>query len=248
MNIKLGDLLVRAKVISDGQLKAALAEQKKWGGKLGEILVRMEFCSEEIVVKALAKQLGIQTADVEAVEVSPLVLQKAPLKAVEDLDLVPLQLKDDGKTLVVAVSDPSNVESLDTLRARTGCRIIPLLAGATAIARARARIYYGEADLDSGGEAGFKVTDAQGRTMVKDIRDIRPPPGYVPPAPKAAPAPQPAVAARPPPPVAAADPSQLLDALEQVQRKEVSVLKAMVELLVEKGVFTREEYLARIKR
>ena len=38
-NIKLGDLLVKANVLNESQLKSALAEQQKWGGKLGEILV-----------------------------------------------------------------------------------------------------------------------------------------------------------------------------------------------------------------
>src|SRR5438552_3180931 len=43
MRIRIGDLLVKAGVITDLQLKAALAEQSQWGGKLGDILVRMEF-------------------------------------------------------------------------------------------------------------------------------------------------------------------------------------------------------------
>ena len=48
MAIKIGELLLKAKVVTEPQLKAALDEQKKWGGKLGEILVRMTFVSEEM--------------------------------------------------------------------------------------------------------------------------------------------------------------------------------------------------------
>ena len=44
------------------------------------------------------------------------------------------------------------------------------------------------------------------------------------------------------------NPVELLRGVEEVQRKEVAALKAMVELLIEKGVFTREEYLAKVKR
>ena len=58
MRIRIGDLLVKAGVISDAQLKAALAEQGQWGGKLGDILVRMEFLTEEVLVRALSKQSG----------------------------------------------------------------------------------------------------------------------------------------------------------------------------------------------
>ncbi|MFP2913622.1 hypothetical protein ACLESD_53275, partial [Pyxidicoccus sp. 3LFB2] len=53
-----------------------------------------------------------------------------------------------------------------------------------------------------------------------------------------------APAARP----ATGSPAELLRSVEDVQRKEVAALKAMVELLIEKGVFSREEYLAKVKR
>jgi hypothetical protein len=46
--IKLGELLIKANVLQESQRKAALAEQAKWGGKLGEILVRMSLVSEDI--------------------------------------------------------------------------------------------------------------------------------------------------------------------------------------------------------
>ena len=66
-SIRLGDLLVKAKVISDSQLKAALAEQQKWGGKLGELLVRMNFLTEDMLVKALSKQMNVPAVNLESV-------------------------------------------------------------------------------------------------------------------------------------------------------------------------------------
>ncbi|NOK07131.1 general secretion pathway protein GspE, partial [Myxococcus xanthus] len=50
------------------------------------------------------------------------------------------------------------------------------------------------------------------------------------------------------PAAASGSPAELLRNVEEVQRKEVAALKAMVELLIEKGVFSREEYLAKVKR
>ncbi|MGI5863310.1 MAG: hypothetical protein ACOX6T_14815 [Myxococcales bacterium] len=246
MAIRLGELLVRANVISEGQLRAALTEQQKWGGKLGEILVRMEFCSEDMVVRALSKQLGVQRADVDRLPPIPeAVLKKIPLSMARDLNVLPLQLRDDGKTLVVAMADPRNIQAIDELRSRTGCRIFPLIAGPSALARVRAKLYYGEEELDFDADEGFKVTDAQGRTVVKNLAGVQPqvraaPP---PPTPVAPPAARPAA-----PMPAGQNPSELLNAIEAVQRREVSALKAMVELLIEKGVFSREEYLARVKR
>ena len=85
-SIRLGDLLVKAKVISDSQLKAALAEQQKWGGKLGELLVRMNFLTEDMLVKALSKQMNVPAVNLEAVAgVPPHVRAKVPPERHEEV-------------------------------------------------------------------------------------------------------------------------------------------------------------------
>jgi hypothetical protein len=194
--LKLGELLIKANVLQESQLRAALAEQAKWGGKLGEILVRMGMVSEDILVRALAKQLAIPAVNLDAVKDIPQhVLDRIPLQTARDFAVLPVQLRDDGKTLVVAIADPLNVRQLDELRAITRCRISPTVAGRTAIARAIARFYENSVELGEL-DAQFKVRG-----------------------------------------------------VEEVQRKEeMAAIKAMVELLIEKGVFTRDEYLAKVKR
>src|ERR1700694_1257010 len=87
MRIKIGDLLVKAGVITDLQLKAALAEQSQWGGKLGDILVRMEFLTEEVLVRALSKQTGIPRADL-AGEPNAAALGKISAEVAEEFGLV----------------------------------------------------------------------------------------------------------------------------------------------------------------
>ena len=254
--IKLGELLIKANVLQEGQLKAALAEQAKWGGKLGEILVRMSMVSEDILVRALSKQLNIPAVNLDAVQnVPPHVRAKIPAQTARDFAVLPLQLRDDGKTLVVAVADPLNVRHLDELRAITKCRIVPNVAGRTSIARAYQRLYEENAELGEA-DTNFKVLDAQGRTVVKDMRPGAPQAAQAPaqapaPAPAARPAPAPArpsVSGVPAVGAGGGSPAELLKTVEEVQRKEVAALKAMVELLIEKGVFTREEYLAKVKR
>jgi hypothetical protein len=248
--IKLGELLVKANVLTDSQLKTALAEQSKWGGKLGEILVRMDLITEDILVRALSKQLGIQAVNVDAVQgVPPHVKAKIPAAVARDLRAVPVQLRDDGKTLVVAMAEPQNFQQVDALRSRSNCRVIAQLAGPTSIARAIGRFYEGEEDI-SDFEGSFKVVDSQGRTVVKSLAEIEkqgPPPPVQP-----GPLPPPVGRADTPAPRRAApsgqDPVELLRAVEEVQRKEVAAIKAMVELLIDKGVFSREEYLAKVKR
>jgi hypothetical protein len=252
--IKLGELLIKANVLQESQLKAALAEQAKWGGKLGEILVRMSLVSEDILVRALSKQLGMPAVNLDAVQmVPPHVKAKISSQTARDFSVLPLQLRDDGKTLVVAMSDPLNVRMLDELRAVTKCRIVPNVAGRSSIARAFSRIYEENAELEDA-DTNFKVVDAQGRTVVKNLKDLDPAAAAVAAAPAARPTPPPVVqrpstetpAVRPP--GNTGSPADLLRSVEEVQRKEVAALKAMVELLIEKGVFSREEYLAKVKR
>ena len=170
--IKLGELLIKANVLQESQLKAALAEQAKWGGKLGEILVRMNLVSEDILVRALSKQLAIPAVNLDAVkDIAKHILNRIPLQTARDFAVLPLQLRDDGKTLVVAIADPLNVRQLDELRAITKCRISPNVAGRTAIARAMARFYEESGEL-ADADTNFKVVDSHGRTIVKSLKDI----------------------------------------------------------------------------
>lgn len=252
--IKLGELLLKANVLQEGQLKAALAEQKKWGGKLGEILVRMQLLTEDLLVKALSKQLGLATVNLDTIQgIPPHVKSKVPAKTARDFEVVPLQLRDENKTLVVATSDPLNVRALDELRALTRLRIVPQIAGRSSIQKAFARFYEGEGEL-SDFEGSFKVVDAFGRTVVRSVAEIdpegslqKPGPPVPSTAPRAVSTPAEVPAVRPPAPKKSGG-AELLRSVEEVQRKEVAALKAMVELMIEKGVFTREEYLAKVKR
>jgi len=235
MRIRIGDLLVKAGVITELQLKAALAEQQQWGGKLGDILVRMEFLTEEVLVRALSKQTGIARADLSG-DGDKSALATVPADTAEEFGLVPVGLKDQGRTLVVAMSDPLNISATDHLVSLTGGRKIETqLAGASAIRNAISRWYRGEELLGDEQTGGMKIVNNAGNTVVDmpSARKVSSAKTKSTPAPTA-PARQSAV--------------EVLRGVEETQRRSVAALKAMVELLIEKGVFSRDEYLARVKR
>jgi hypothetical protein len=245
MRIKIGDLLVKAGVITDLQLRASLAEQQQWGGKLGDILVRMEFLTEEVLVRALSKQTGIPRADLTG-DSDRAALALIPPDVAEEFGVVPMQLKDDGRTLVVAMSDPLNLGVIDHLLSLTGAKKIDAqLAGAGAIRSAISRWYRGEELLGDGEEQSMRVVSNSGQSVVtQDPRTAQ----------TTGPAPQPAASAPPRKQAAGGNGSlrhsavDVLQGVEETQRRSVAALKAMVELLIEKGVFSRDEYLARVKR
>jgi len=240
MRIKIGDLLVKAGVITELQLKAALAEQQQWGGKLGDILVRMEFLTEEVMVRALSKQTGIARADLSG-EGDKAALALVAAESAEEFGLVPIALKEEGRALALAMSDPLNIHVTDHLRSLTGCRIEAQLAGASAIRNAISRWYRGEElpgeDVE---QSSIKIVDNSGTSVVTQ---------RTPRAAQVSSAPPP-----PPPPVKQQNGAprtaavEVLRGVEETQRRSVAALKAMVELLIEKGVFSRDEYLARVKR
>lgn len=232
MRIKIGDLLVKAGVITDLQLRAALAEQQQWGGKLGDILVRMEFLTEEVLVRALSKQTGIPRADLTG-DADRGALALIPADVAEEFGLVPTGLKDEGRTIVVAMSDPMNIGIIDHLRSLTGAKKIESqLAGASAIRSAISRWYRGEELGEDAEQSSIKITNNSGQSVVTiDPRKQA----------RSAPAAAANGAARP-------SAAEVLRGVEETQRRSVAALKAMVELLIEKGVFSRDEYLARVKR
>src|SRR4051812_46967069 len=234
MRIRIGDLLVKAGVITELQLKAALAEQQQWGGKLGDILVRMEFLTEEVLVRALSKQTGIARADLNG-EADKDALALVPADTAEEFGLVPIGLKDQGRALLVAMSDPLNISATDHLVSLTGGKKIePQLAGASAIRNAISRWYRGEELLRDEITGAMSIVNNAGDTVVGI--ESRKGKGHGKAALAAAAAP------------ARGSAAEVLRGVEETQRRSVAALKAMVELLIEKGIFSRDEYLARVRR
>jgi hypothetical protein len=145
--LRLGELLVKAGVITETQLVTALQEQKQWGGKLGDLLVRMNYLSEDIFVRALSKQLGLPRADFGS-GVPPGVVGLVPREVIDAHEVLPLAVLDEGKAIALATSDPLNFSVLDQVRSITGLRVVPHVASTNAIRAAIARAFATEAQSD----------------------------------------------------------------------------------------------------
>ncbi|MBI4818309.1 MAG: general secretion pathway protein GspE [Deltaproteobacteria bacterium] len=263
--IKLGELLVRAGVITEARLKAALAEQKRWGGRLGKILVDMNFVTEEIMVKALSKQLALPMAKLDGALIPREILSKIDPDFAQLNSICPERYVGERRTLIVAMADPINVHAIDELARMTGLRIEATIGGERALAQAIAKTF-GRAYSEISPETFTDNTGAQLRR--EDLEVGMPPPVTERPGdlfPGGAPAPlQPLPAltvsgptplppvegypSYPPAPVKTASSTDLARSLEDSQRKQFRAIRAMVELMIEKGVFTRDEYAARVSR
>jgi hypothetical protein len=143
---RLGDLLLEEGLIDRYQLQAALAEQKKWGGRLGKHLIELGILSEEVLVKVLSKLLNLPSVDVGRLTVPKNAIEYVPVKTAEKFNLVPIgieELASGKKTLIVAMADPTNLAALDELRFTSGCAVRPVVSGDSSIERAIRTYYYG---------------------------------------------------------------------------------------------------------
>ncbi len=107
---KLGQLLVAAGAIEPDQLDAALEEQKRNGGLLGVALVRLGFIDEQSLVRVLASQLNLPVVQLQGKEISSEVLELVPVEFVEKHRCLPLLVHGEGdaRVLYLGMEDPSD--------------------------------------------------------------------------------------------------------------------------------------------
>jgi type IV pilus assembly protein PilB len=124
---RLGDLLVREGLITREQLEKALQEQKQNGTRVGYNLVKLGFVQETELTKMLARQFKMPAVDLSRFEVDPKIVKLIPGDiAIKNLVL---PLKRDGRTLTVAMADPTNLAVLEDLKFITRYDIFPVIGG-----------------------------------------------------------------------------------------------------------------------
>jgi len=139
---KLGDLLKEAGLIDDFQLESALSHQRNWGGKLGNILVDLEFVREIDMAQVVADKLRIPHIDLFEPEIHESIVKLIKPEIANKFNVIPVK-KDKG-TLVLAMSDPLDIEAIDGIRFITGMTIKPVLAMQSEIKDAIKKYYEGE--------------------------------------------------------------------------------------------------------
>jgi type IV pilus assembly protein PilB len=168
---RLGDLLVREKLITREQLDKAMQEQKQSGTRVGYNLVKLGFIQETELTKILARQFKMPAVDLSRFEVDPRIAKLVP----GDLAMkhLVLPLKRDGRTLTVAMADPTNLGVLEDLKFITRYDIFPVIGGEFSIKSAVDKIY--EAAMDSQVSDLMSVIDdmaaADGDVEVLEERD-----------------------------------------------------------------------------
>src|SRR6266498_3807777 len=152
---RLGDLLVREGLIDNDQLARALQEQKGSNDKLGSILVKLNFVTEEKLIAFLSRQYGIQSITLSQLDIDPEVLKLVPEQIARKYEVLPV--KRQGNQLTLAMGDPTNVFALDDVGFMTNLQVVPVVASQVAIRQAIDRSY----DSKGGGIADI-VSEMEG--------------------------------------------------------------------------------------
>ena len=143
MSGKLGEILLKEKLISPDQLKTALDHQKQNGGRLGNSLVQLGYLSDEEITSVLSRQYGVPSINLAYFEVDPGVIKLIPVETARKYQILPLSRV--GSSLTVAMVDPTNVFALDDIKFMTGFNIEPVVASESSISEAIKK-HYGAAE------------------------------------------------------------------------------------------------------
>jgi type IV pilus assembly protein PilB len=152
---KIGEMLLREGLITKEQLQAALREQQQSGTRVGYNLVKLGHIAETELTKMLARQYRMPAVDLSRFEVDPRIAKLIPTDLATKHLVLPL--KRDGRTLTVAMADPTNLGVIDDLKFITRYDIFPVIAG--------------EFTLRNAIERHYESSDMAMQTLLQDIAD-----------------------------------------------------------------------------
>ena len=178
MSVRLGELLTKASLISQDQLKEALRVQKETGGKLGETLIKLGFVSEEDITECLSQQFGVPSINLQHFEIDAGVIKLIPGDVARKYNILPVNKT--GATITIAMADPTNVFAMDDIKFMTGYNVEPVVASELGI-KAAIDNYYGTTsslelkkvmeDLQTAESADLEVLEEEDEMDVNALAD-----------------------------------------------------------------------------
>ena len=128
---RLGDMLVKASLVSKEQLEKALRQQESAGGRIGTNLVKLGFISEDDITSFLSRQYGVPSINLSHFDIDPVVIKLVPSEIAQKHQIIPINRT--GNVLTVAMADPSNIFAIDDIKFMTGFKVEPVVAAETSI-------------------------------------------------------------------------------------------------------------------
>jgi type IV pilus assembly protein PilB len=135
----LGQLLLKAKLITEKQLEEAIKVQKHNGKRLGSVLVELGYISEESLITFLSRQYNAPAINLSEYKIDTSLLRIIPYDIAKKYQLIPISR--DGTGLRIAIADPSNSLAIDDVRFLSGMKVSVHVASESAILEAIEKYY-----------------------------------------------------------------------------------------------------------
>lgn len=153
---RIQQIFIHDDILKKEDLERAIEEQRKSGGELSKILVKLDLISQEELNRLLSEELGMPPIDISRIKIDPEVFKIIPQDIVTKYQIMPLSRRGDHLTLVMA--DPLNIFVIDDFRSFTDLAITPIIGQAAQIQKMIEKYYSGD-------------TGETMETIIKDIRD-----------------------------------------------------------------------------
>jgi type IV pilus assembly protein PilB len=136
---RLGELLVREKLISLQQLRRAQDEQRRTGQNLGYTLSKLGYVTDGEITNFLSAQYRLPAVNLDEYEIDGEIIKLVSRDVCEKHKLIPVSRS--GSSLIVAMADPTNLNAIDDIKFLTGYNVEPVIASESAIHTAVERYY-----------------------------------------------------------------------------------------------------------
>src|SRR5689334_16042112 len=159
---RLGELLVREKLISLQQLRQAQDEQRRTGQNLGATLAKLGYISDGEITNFLSAQYRVPAVNLDEYEIDQEVLKLVSREVCDKHKIIPVSRA--GSSLIMAMADPTNLHAIDDIKFLTGFNVEPVVAASTKKQAAVERYYqsgpsydevmagFDEEEIEFGGE------------------------------------------------------------------------------------------------
>ncbi len=165
MRKRLGELLLDAKKLTEKDLLRALTEQKKYGDKLGKVIVKLGMLSEKEIIDTVSKQLNIPIIDLKELEIPEDVVTLITTDIAKNSMVIPVMRR--HNVLKLAMVDPLDIDAMDNVARMVKMEIEPLIVTEDELRQALEK-YYG---LKTIVEETLDRIREQALTLEKDEKD-----------------------------------------------------------------------------
>jgi type IV pilus assembly protein PilB len=161
MRDRIGEMLLKAGIISNADLERAKEYQRQHGGRISYALIHLDILSEDDLLEFFSREFGLPTVSLDEIDIDPRALKMIPAQTARKYRAVPYRLHD--STLQVAMSDPTDFRAIDDLKFRTNLVVNVSIAPDSQIRKALDKFY------GTGVEAQEMLADF--RTQFPDVSE-----------------------------------------------------------------------------